>query len=62
MKTLQPPEAGRYLKGDETIRQDGLDQSWLGAICYLDEIVEACKDTTVLIHFPDRSPPDFTHR
>ena len=44
---------GRYLlKGDETVWQDGpLTQAVRnGAICYLDEIVEARKDTTVLIH------------
>ena len=44
---------GRYLiKGDETIWVDGpLTQAVkTGAICYLDEIVEARKDTTVLIH------------
>ena len=44
---------GRYLiKGDETIWVDGpLTQAVrVGAFCYLDEIVEARKDTTVLIH------------
>ena len=44
---------GRYLlKGDETIWSDGpLTRAVrTGAICYLDEIVEARKDTTVLIH------------
>ena len=44
---------GRYLiKGDETVWVDGpLTQAVkAGAICYLDEIVEARKDTTVLIH------------
>ncbi len=44
---------GRYLlKGDETLWQDGpLTRSVRrGSICYLDEIVEARKDTTVLIH------------
>jgi nitric oxide reductase NorQ protein len=44
---------GRYLiKGDETIWIDGpLTQAVKnGAICYLDEIVEARKDTIVLIH------------
>ena len=44
---------GRYLlKGDETVWQDGpLTRAVRsGAICYLDEIVEARKDTTVLIH------------
>ena len=44
---------GRYLlKGDETIWQDGPLTLAVrtGALCYLDEIVEARKDTTVLIH------------
>jgi len=44
---------GRYLlKGEETIWVDGpLSRAVKnGAICYLDEIVEARKDTTVLIH------------
>ncbi len=44
---------GRYLlQGDETIWSDGpLTRAVrTGAICYLDEIVEARKDTTVLIH------------
>jgi len=44
---------GRFLlQGDETVWQDGpLTRSVRnGAICYLDEIVEARKDTTVLIH------------
>lgn len=44
---------GRYLlKGEETVWQDGpLTQAVKeGAICYLDEIVEARKDSTVLIH------------
>src|SRR5438874_6738572 len=44
---------GRYLiKGDDTIWVDGpLTQAVkAGAICYLDEIVEARKDTIVLIH------------
>ena len=44
---------GRYLlKGDETVWQDGpLTQAVrTGALCYLDEVVEARKDTTVLIH------------
>lgn len=44
---------GRYLlKKDETIWADGpLTRSVrIGAICYLDEIVEARKDTTVVIH------------
>jgi nitric oxide reductase NorQ protein len=44
---------GRYLvRGDETIWTDGpLTQAVRkGAMCYLDEIVEARKDTMVLIH------------
>ena len=44
---------GRYLlAGDETLWMDGpLTRAVReGAICYLDEIVEARKDTTVLIH------------
>ena len=44
---------GRYLlKGEETLWVDGpLTRAVkYGAICYLDEIVEARKDTTVLIH------------
>lgn len=44
---------GRFLlKGDETIWQDGpLTQAVKhGALCYLDEIVEARTDTTVVIH------------
>jgi nitric oxide reductase NorQ protein len=44
---------GRYLlKNEETIWMDGpLTQAVrMGAICYLDEIVEARKDTTVVIH------------
>jgi nitric oxide reductase NorQ protein len=44
---------GRYLlKNDETIWNDGpLTRAVrIGAICYLDEIVEARKDTTVVIH------------
>jgi len=44
---------GRYLiKGDETIWVDGpLTQAVkVGSICYLDEVVEARKDTIVLIH------------
>src|ERR1043166_4488682 len=44
---------GRYLiKGDETVWVDGpLTQGVrIGAVCYLDEIVEARKDTIVLIH------------
>ena len=44
---------GRYLlQGDETVWSDGpLTRAVRsGAICYLDEVVEARKDTTVLIH------------
>lgn len=44
---------GRYLlKKDETVWVDGpLTRAVrIGAICYLDEIVEARKDTTVVIH------------
>ncbi len=44
---------GRYLlRGEETVWIDGpLTQAVRGgAVCYLDEIVEARKDTTVLIH------------
>ena len=44
---------GRFLlQGDETVWRDGpLTRAVRsGAICYLDEIVEARKDTTVLIH------------
>lgn len=44
---------GRYLlKSDETVWMDGplTTAVRIGAICYLDEIVEARKDTTVVIH------------
>jgi nitric oxide reductase NorQ protein len=44
---------GRYLlKNDETVWVDGpLTQAVrMGAVCYLDEVVEARKDTTVVIH------------
>ena len=44
---------GRYLiTGEETVWQDGpLTRAVReGAICYLDEIVEARKDTTVVLH------------
>ena len=44
---------GRFLfKGDETIWQDGPLTLAVrhGGLCYLDEIVEARKDTTVIIH------------
>jgi nitric oxide reductase NorQ protein len=44
---------GRFLlKGNETIWQDGPLSLAVkhGAICYLDEVVEARKDTTVVIH------------
>jgi nitric oxide reductase NorQ protein len=44
---------GRYLiRGGETVCFDGplTHAVRTGAICYLDEIVEARKDTTVVIH------------
>jgi len=44
---------GRYLlKDDQTVWQDGPLTLAVrhGAVCYLDEIVEARKDTTVIIH------------
>lgn len=44
---------GRYLlRGDETFWADGPLTTAVknGAICYLDEVVEARKDTTVVIH------------
>ena len=44
---------GRYLlKGEETVWADGPLATAVrsGALCYLDEIVEARKDTTVVIH------------
>jgi len=44
---------GRYLiRGSETIWSDGplARAVRMGALCYLDEIVEARKDTTVVIH------------
>lgn len=44
---------GRFLiRGEETIWQDGpLTRAVReGAICYLDEVVEARKDTTVILH------------
>jgi nitric oxide reductase NorQ protein len=44
---------GRYLlEGEETIWHDGPLTSAVraGAICYLDEVVEARKDTVVIIH------------
>ncbi len=44
---------GRYLlRGDQTVWQDGplTRAAREGSVCYLDEIVEARKDTTVLIH------------
>ena len=44
---------GRFLlQGEETVCQDGplTNAVKQGAICYLDEIVEARKDSTVLIH------------
>lgn len=45
--------AGRFLlKNNETVWMDGpLTRAVrMGAVCYLDEIVEARKDTTVIIH------------
>ena len=44
---------GRYLvRGGETVWQDGplTVAARLGAICYLDEVVEARQDTVVVIH------------
>jgi len=44
---------GRFLlKNDETVWNDGLltRAVRMGAICYLDEVVEARKDTAVVIH------------
>ena len=44
---------GRYLlRGDETVWTDGPLTHAVreGAICYLDEVVEARKDTTVILH------------
>ena len=44
---------GRFLiKGDETVWIDGplTTAARLGAICYLDEVVEARQDTVVVIH------------
>jgi nitric oxide reductase NorQ protein len=44
---------GRYLlRDDETVWMDGplTHAVRMGAICYLDEVVEARKDTTVVIH------------
>ena len=44
---------GRYLlKNDETVWVDGplTTAVRMGALCYLDEVVEARKDTTVVIH------------
>jgi len=44
---------GRYLlRGDETVWQDGPLARAVreGGICYLDEVVEARKDTTVILH------------
>jgi nitric oxide reductase NorQ protein len=44
---------GRYLiRGDETVWLDGplTTAARLGAICYLDEVVEARQDTVVVIH------------
>ena len=50
---FQGARVGRYLlQGDQTVWVDGpLTQAVRsGAVCYLDEIVEARKDTIVLIH------------
>ena len=44
---------GRFLlKNDETVWEDGplTKAVRMGAVCYLDEVVEARKDTTVVIH------------
>src|SRR5690606_32795536 len=44
---------GRYIiRGGETVWQDGplTMAARMGAICYLDEIVEARQDTVVVIH------------
>jgi nitric oxide reductase NorQ protein len=44
---------GRYLlRGDEAVWMDGplTRAARAGSICYLDEVVEARKDTTVIIH------------
>ncbi len=44
---------GRYLiKGDDTVWIDGplTQAARIGSVCYLDEVVEARKDTIVLIH------------
>jgi len=44
---------GRYLiRGDETVWMDGplTTAARIGAICYLDEVVEARQDTVVVIH------------
>jgi len=44
---------GRYLiRGEETVWTDGplTTAARLGAICYLDEVVEARQDTVVVIH------------
>ena len=56
---------GRYLlEGDETVWIDGpLSRAVkVGGICYLDEIVEARKDTTVIIHPLDRPPAHSSRR
>jgi nitric oxide reductase NorQ protein len=50
---------GKYtLRGDETIWQDGPLTTAVkaGGIAYLDEVVEARKDTTVVIHRHRRLP------
>ncbi len=40
------------LEGDRTVRADGLltQAACIGALCYLDEVVEARQDTTVVLH------------
>ena len=56
---------GRYLLDAEGTRWiDGpLTRAVkVGAICYLDEVVEARKDTTVIIHPLDRSSAHADHR
>jgi nitric oxide reductase NorQ protein len=59
---------GRYLlQGAETVWIDGplTRAARNGAMCYLDEIVEARKDTTVLIHAgccPSKNAARFSRR
>ena len=55
---------GRYLvTGGETVWVDGPLARAVrnGAICYLDEVVEARKDTTVVIHHIDASTGIYVH-